>query len=194
MKKVLSLSMIFFVCALFSITTFAYTFISPDLHKMNGGVNNRYYTLPINSIYVYDGIEVNYGKNIDDAVSMWNCINYSPDVNFIKTTDHSISQVDFYVYVYGSVGWDGLCEYWLEYGNDPLTTINQNWDYCKCKMNCSYQQYYTDTNRVKVAAHEMGHALGLGHSYPNTIMYYATTTDRSSTLSDDDILGIQCLY
>ena len=48
-----------------------------------------------------------------------------------------------------------------------------------------------------VAAHELGHSLGLSHSRdPSAIMYpnYRTQSSTQYSLSKDDVLGIQTLY
>jgi hypothetical protein len=48
-----------------------------------------------------------------------------------------------------------------------------------------------------IAAHEFGHALGLGHSIaPNATMYPSTSScnTRNRTLDADDIAGVEALY
>ncbi|MGZ3698002.1 MAG: matrixin family metalloprotease, partial [Bdellovibrionota bacterium] len=46
-----------------------------------------------------------------------------------------------------------------------------------------------------VLAHEMGHALGLGHSGdPNALMYYNASAKTSLALAQDDMDGITYLY
>jgi hypothetical protein len=45
-----------------------------------------------------------------------------------------------------------------------------------------------------VAAHEIGHALGLLHSTNSAAIMYATYTTKKSALNSDDISGIQAIY
>jgi hypothetical protein len=48
---------------------------------------------------------------------------------------------------------------------------------------------------IAVLAHEMGHALGLGHSSSKTaLMYYAQGGKSQTNLTQDDIDGISYLY
>jgi hypothetical protein len=48
--------------------------------------------------------------------------------------------------------------------------------------------------RVSVLAHELGHAVGLGHSNKSQALMYFENADKISRLSQDDIDGISYLY
>jgi Matrixin len=54
--------------------------------------------------------------------------------------------------------------------------------------------YANPTDLVTVAAHEVGHAIGLGHSTDETSLMYPTYTGSHRYLSWDDIIGVQSLY
>jgi hypothetical protein len=52
----------------------------------------------------------------------------------------------------------------------------------------------TNTDVFTVALHELGHALGLGHSASSSAVMYPTYSGVKSGLTSDDISGIQAIY
>jgi len=65
---------------------------------------------------------------------------------------------------------------------DILLNSNVNW------------QINTGYDLQTVAAHEFGHALGLGESTVSTAVMYGTYTTIKQALTSDDIAGIQSIY
>jgi hypothetical protein len=54
------------------------------------------------------------------------------------------------------------------------------------KFNKYNMNNYTSTVRTRIATHELGHSLGLGHSTPSDIMYMYTPQTSSLTQNDKD--------
>lgn len=50
------------------------------------------------------------------------------------------------------------------------------------------------SDQIGVIAHEIGHAIGLGHSKDSAALMYYRTTDQRSHLGRDDIKGVSYLY
>lgn len=67
--------------------------------------------------------------------------------------------------------------------------------YFNDKVITDKSQHYTQDKLNSVAAHELGHALGLEHSKKNhTLMYWTTTDNFSDTIDDDTLAQVKKLY
>jgi hypothetical protein len=107
-----------------------------------------------------DGREIRFEDHIDNyddaritATSTWNAlgrINIAPDTS-VTTTD-----LEWFDSDRGDTGWDG--RYHQESFADGIT------------LNEYYLRGYNTNKRRGVASHELGHALGLAHSYAGQVM------------------------
>lgn len=52
----------------------------------------------------------------------------------------------------------------------------------------------SNKDQIGVIAHEIGHALGLGHSFDSSALMYYRVTNQRRRLSQDDVDGISYLY
>lgn len=90
---------------------------------------------------------------------------------------------------YSAVEWDGLAQITVI----GTTTVNA-WAY----LNYFYTQTYDTNATISVAAHELGHVLGLNHEV-GAVLMNVTTGDRYYTLGvflpqQDDVNGINAMY
>ncbi|WP_186526369.1 matrixin family metalloprotease [Leekyejoonella antrihumi] len=87
------------------------------------------------------------------------------------------------------IDWDGLTNYAGSSGQ--FTSV-------RAYLNHYYTQSYSATVSQGVAAHELGHAVGLGHSAASCALMLPTTPGRDSCGAwipkADDIAGMNSLY
>jgi hypothetical protein len=180
---------------------YAYATYSGE-YKINGGVgnygsNNRYYYIT-SSISTYAGL-------IDNAVSSWvyttSRLGITTPISIVKTTTQSASVFDFYLTTmladYGTIGQTN----WFTYSGSVTRadgTPTSNWDWTKITFNTntfSEINLLNNTQRQGVAAHELGHAMGLAHIWDkNSIMYPYGNTVQVYQPQGDDCDGINHLY
>lgn len=111
-------------------------------------------------------------------------------------TANTFDSLNLVVFRNASSGSAIATTYWWSIGSNIVDADIVFWDkgfrFFTGSTDCSDGFYIED-----VAAHEFGHALGLGHSTVNGATMYASTSYcnvGSRTLDADDIAGVRALY
>lgn len=172
------LAMLVFVL-IFTSAVFAYTLLGLKWRTNQTGLDYDHLTTSWRSVCYY-------------SRSTWN---WARSNMYIYYDAYSQNDVAVNYYAVSWTGMTSISRYWLNGWYFAQADVYINTKYC----DPTYRSYYPTSNRYdgqSTMTHELGHFVGLGHSYYPTTMYaYGSPgTTYKRDLHYDDILGIQAIY
>lgn len=146
--------------------------------RLQRGVKKMYYTI--------NGTATNYSTGIKAAANNWVWTGYDNPVYLNLVTSTYATDLDFYA-TYKNNNEIGVTYFYNSAGRD-VSPIYSNWYFAEVYMNTKYgsASYFQGTVR-----HEIGHALGLGHTTDQLSIMCQMGAGRkvqSVTKSDSDMI------
>ena len=162
--------------------------------KLNGGVSSEYYYIGMSNS--------NLVTACTRGVNAWNYVmsNSSQSFSFTRSTNKNNCSIRFWAENQPSESWYGLTRYYTLSGTTATRVTNaQNRDYASCILNTYYYDssltFPTLDHWIEIAAHEMGHGMGLAHtSNLGTLMYPHFDASTAVGPTGDEVSGICAKY
>lgn len=160
-----------------------------------GQVTWSFATILNSQIFDFDGAisQAAYQDLIRAAFDAWEAV---ANIDFVEVSDSLSVDIrlgwDAIDGINGTVG-EAAYSYFVNPGYDTFDFVEIRFDTAEVWTTNPDYAGFEMVNFFTTALHEIGHALGLGHSSDaNAIMYFATNT--TVDLTADDIAGAQAIY
>ncbi|MEE0830418.1 MAG: matrixin family metalloprotease [Longicatena sp.] len=130
---------------------------------------------PRNILYTVNGGANDYTYNINNGAYNWMYTGYDKPIYMSPVSSTSGSTIDFYTYEDNGTN---AIAYTIFYdSNNKQQTYTKDYLWCKVYFNNMYK-YDTKINHDAVAAHEIGHVLGLDDNNDNKYSIMCQTGSR----------------
>lgn len=149
---------------------------------------------PRNMTYTVNGGAAAYTLNINNASYNWMYTGYDNPIYLIPVSSTNGSTIDYYTYYHNNT----VLAYTSFFNSmNQQQSYTYNYLFCEVRFNDKFKYDYS-VNHDAVAAHEIGHVLGLANSNgnPYSIMCqaYNRLVDRPQKVDNDEVVSIYGAY